>query len=218
MGRFTAYRSIVPKKDGYELIKYRPTMRPPRNVPYLVDNLWEWVRPESYPCRRTSVFASLTKELAFKSGPKGGMAFEIEFNGQPVIAQLKGFTDSKYHPECKSLKKLLINLLRKESNEWWPDWDLKKKSQVCQLWFPCLRRQEVEELFENVPLLQVIKKEVQTNVTYWNNVELVDIEDPRLPDHEGEIFFEARDGYRLLKTDESLMKELENKLGGLLKS
>lgn len=73
-------------------------------------------------------------------------------------------------------------------------------------------------MFENVPLLQVIKEEVLAKISYWNDVELVDIEDTRLPDHEGEIFFEARDGYRLLKTDESLMKELENKLGGLLKS
>lgn len=216
MAKFSAYRSIVPNKDGYELIKYRPTMRPPGNVPYLVDNLWEWVRPASYPCRRTSVFASPTKELAFKSGPPKGMAFEIEFYGQPVIAQLKGFTDSKYHPECKSLKKLLINLLRKESNEWWMDWNLQKKSQVCQLWFPCLRREEVEELFKTVPLLQAIKGEVQSKISYWNDVELVDIEDPKLPDLEGEIFFEARDGYRLLKKDESLMKEFENKLGGML--
>ena len=43
-------------------------------------------------------------------------------------------------------------------------------------------------MFENVPLLQVIKEEVLAKISYWNDVELVDIEDTRLPDHEGEIF------------------------------
>jgi hypothetical protein len=43
------------------------TRRPPSNVPYIVDNLWEWKRPEGYPNRRYSVFCSPSPEIARES-------------------------------------------------------------------------------------------------------------------------------------------------------
>lgn len=40
------------------------TRRTPGNVPYLVDNLWEYLRSENFPSRRHAVYASPTPELA----------------------------------------------------------------------------------------------------------------------------------------------------------
>jgi len=38
--------------------------RPPVSVPNLVDNLWEWARPEHFPSRRFAIFASPSPESA----------------------------------------------------------------------------------------------------------------------------------------------------------
>ena len=83
------FRSVLEKPDTTTKFRhYRTTMRPPKNIPYLVDNLWEWKRPKEYPCRRFSVFASPSEEIALKSGKAGGTVFRVEFNGKYRICQV----------------------------------------------------------------------------------------------------------------------------------
>jgi len=208
MGRLKLYRSVIPKESGKQQFhEYRPTMRPPGNVPYIVDNLWEWKRPEDFPCRRFCAYASPNPDLAMNSGPRRGQVFEIEFMGEYKIAQLIGYPDSKYHPECggksgdrqkySTLKKEMIRLLNKAADKWWPDLDRKEKLQAGQLWIPCLRKEEVAHLFENVPVLELIRDEVASRIKYWNDVVLLDPGKNSLPDKEGEIFFQAKGGYYL---------------------
>ena len=103
--RFKIYRAVEPELEKTpQFKKYHNTMRPPRNVPYLVDNLWEWKRPKNYPNRRFSAYASPTAQLALQAA-EGGTAYTIEFNGIYKLCQVKGYKDSRNHPDCKKLKK-----------------------------------------------------------------------------------------------------------------
>ncbi len=196
----TIYRSIkVEHGQCKREYPYRDTMRPPENIPYIVDNLWEWKRPEKYPNRRFSAYGSPSHALAFESGPENGTVFKVEFPGEYKIAQLSHYADSKFHPECRTLKKNLINLLKQETGEWWINWDLALKQQIAPLWMPCLKKNEVESLFKE-PLLQNIKDKIAPLITYWNDVILIDVNDVERRDEDGEIFFEAKGGYRLVET------------------
>ena len=66
-----------------------PTRRQPGNVPYLVDNLWAWTRPEGYPDRRQSAYASPTPEQAKASAlEKDPTAYRVAFQGDYTLAQL----------------------------------------------------------------------------------------------------------------------------------
>ncbi|MFZ5564386.1 MAG: hypothetical protein ACOZBW_10055 [Thermodesulfobacteriota bacterium] len=196
MPKLTLYRAITPRDGEYILNHpYKTTQRPPTNVPYVVDNLWEWQRPEEMPCRRLAAYASPTPESALDSvsGP-GKKAFRIEFTGACKLAQLKKYADSKEHPECSSLKKLLISAMERD----WPGLPLDQKQSAGQLWMPCLSKSEVNTLFETDQRLLTIKDKMIAAIQYWQGVELLTLESERLPDPGGEIFFEALDGYRLV--------------------
>lgn len=193
------YRSIAAKNGTFKMnYKFRPTMRGPGNVPYIIDNLWEWLRPEDYPNRRFAAYASPSQELALKSGPEEGTVFYVEFPGAYKLAQLTKYSDSKFHPDCKGVKKKIISLLTEEVKDWWLNWDVTRKTRMGQLWIPCLTKEEVETIFNEEPILKNIKDKVASMITYWKDVELIDPETGKLENPEGEIFFEARDGYRLI--------------------
>ncbi|MFW5781644.1 MAG: hypothetical protein ACOCXD_03680, partial [Bacteroidota bacterium] len=66
----------------------------------------------------------------------------------------------------------------------------------------CLKKSEVNYLFENIPALQLIRDEVASNIRYWDDVRLFGPSENSLPDGNGEIFFEAKDGYWLKPLDE----------------
>ncbi|MFQ5443368.1 MAG: hypothetical protein ACE5EK_02005 [Nitrospinales bacterium] len=194
------YRSIDSEKKSDALYEYKSTMRPPGNVPYVVDNLWEWKRPEEYPNRRFSVFASPSQELANKStSTEGYKAFRVELNGDFKLAQLKeNYCDSKYHPETKILKRNLIALVSEISGERWIDLDLKKKQEIGQLWIPCLRKKEISYLFDSIPLLKKIREQLYNKINYWNDVKTLSTDNDFPMNETGELFFEPFDGYRLL--------------------
>lgn len=102
------YRAIKPDKFSSSLIAYKKTRRPPGNVSYVVDNLWEWVRPEGYPNRRYAGFASPTPELTCKAAGPDSRAYRVEFAGRYSLCQVKGYEDAKDHPEVKTLRRLLL--------------------------------------------------------------------------------------------------------------
>ena len=66
----------------------RNSVRLPVNVPYVVDNLWEHLRPGSMPSRRHSVYASPTPQQALASGTKGTLVVgELRFSGTVKLVQ-----------------------------------------------------------------------------------------------------------------------------------
>ena len=192
------FRAVSANTDIKHPQAYRYTMRPPGNVPYVVDNLWEWKRPDHYPNRRYSAFASPKKEKALTSAGENSIAYRVSLLGNYKLCQLignKDFTnneDSKFHPDCINLRKLLLSKL----DQPWIDNDLHAKSDVGRLWIPCLRKEEVDTLFEKLDMLRKIRQEIFDSITYWDDVVLISQEEP-IPDKTGEIFFEAFDGYRL---------------------
>jgi hypothetical protein len=192
------FRAVKAKTDIKRPQSYLHTMRPPGNVPYIVDNLWEWKRPVQYPNRRYSAFASPTQELALLSAGKDAIAYKVNFLGNYKLCQLmknKDFNrneDSKHHPDCTKLRRLLLNRLSPQ----WVDKELHAKSDIGRLWIPCLRKGEVDALFETIEALKNIRQEIFDAITYWDDVALISQQES-IPDNEGEVFFEAFDGYYL---------------------
>jgi hypothetical protein len=195
------YRAHEGKEpDTFEEARDRPTRRPPSNVSYVVDNLWEWTRPECYPDRRSSKFASPNYEQALRSRglPVGQVqsVFRLEFVGDPVVAQLSvrdeegGLVrDAKSHPDCKKLRKLLIKKLDGGRDRFfWPSQPMEDKHPASQLFQPCLTAEEVDHLFDIVEELQPHKEEIRRRITYWDDLEL--IEPDSLYNQAGEILFQ----------------------------
>lgn len=192
------FRAVGTNTDIKKHQIYRHTMRPPGNIPYVVDNLWEWKRPDHYPNRRYSAFASPTKELALSSTGENKIAYRVSLLGNYKLCQLignkdfKNNEDSKYHKDCSKIRGLLFSKLGQP----WFDSDLYVKSDIGRLWMPCLRKDEVDTLFEKTDVLRRIRQEIYDAITYWDDVVLIRKGEP-IPDKKGEIFFEAVDGYLL---------------------
>lgn len=177
--------------------KKSSTMRPPGNVPYVVDNLWEWKRPEGYPCRRHAIFASPTPELALESARHKGRVFRVEPRGKVLLAQIKE-KDAKWHHDCQNLKNMLRSKLMKAG---WMELPLEGKRDIAPLWAPCLSREEVDLLFRLAPLRD-IHDEIWGSITFWDNAILFNLGDD-MPFAEGEIFLEA---------DEWVLQPLEEEM------
>lgn len=65
-----------------------------------------------------------------------------------------------------------------------------EKEKAGRLWLPCLKKEEIEQLFRSDPLAK-IKDEIWRKITYWDDVQLVPPDSESLPHPEGEVFFEA---------------------------
>lgn len=92
-------------------LRRHATMRIPSNVPYVVDNLWESLRPKNMPSRRHAIYASPTPELALQntSAPLADgdeyVACRVVVEPQKIrIAQLQ-VTDARYHSEIRLISK-----------------------------------------------------------------------------------------------------------------
>jgi len=179
------YRCESKGREG-RVFKKRGSRRPPGNVPYVVDNLWEWKRPEGFPNRRHSLFASPKPELARKYSQYGdnGVIYAVEPLGECLLAQIKE-EDARCHDDCRKLPRTLIRLL----GEGWADKPVEEKNSIAAIWVPCLTKQEVEGLFETEPLAS-IRQEIWDSITFWETTEVLTSLEP-LPFEKGEIFLEA---------------------------
>jgi hypothetical protein len=187
------FRSVL-LTNGVEpdkLLRPDPVPRPPVSVPNVVDNLWEWARPERLPSRRFAVFGSPSPELAAEHGPEGGEVYAVEFNGHVKICQVRGYRNSKHHPECVKLPILLYERLGGD----FLAAAMEQKGDAGRLWLPCLTKADVERVLEESSELRGARDELLSEVRYWDDVVLVDDSGPCDP--EDELFFDAPDGYYL---------------------
>jgi len=162
------------------------------NVPNVVDNLWEWLRPAEFPNRRSSVFAAPTEELARREGPENGVVCRVDLPGDYNMCQLRGYSNSKKHPDCVALPILMYDRLGDD----WINEALPRKLQAGQLWLPCVTKEEVECLFSEVEVLRNLRGEIAEKVRYWSDVVRVDSRHPCV-DAEGEVFFTTAAGFYL---------------------
>ena len=189
------YRVARNTGDG----SYAPatTSRAPGNVPYYVDNIWEWLRPDGAPSRRRAAFASPTPELA-AAGAQGNVtdAWRVELvDGQPAYQIARGDDpqDAKHHADIARLKRLIIGELRRCA---WFDLPLSDRKPELDLFVPCVSQADMREIVEASTRLNA---EILTAAcTFWSDVEKFD---PRQgpPHPTGEIFFEG--AYRLVRIE-----------------
>jgi hypothetical protein len=165
------------------------TWRPPGSVPYVVDNLWEWARPEGYPTRRTAAFASPTSKEA--GACHGEFVYCLTLQTGTLVAQLERFVDSKLHPDVKGLPGFIRDALG-------PDWFSKKlasKGEEASLFCPCLHKDEIESIILESTLIP--RPELFAKIGYWSDVRLIALGEEPLATS-GEIFFTVpAEGYTL---------------------
>lgn len=161
------------------------TRRAPGNVPYVVDNLWEWKRPEGFPNRRYSVFASPSGELAKGSAQYAEHLYRVEIQGDCRISQIEE-QDAREHQDCDKLKTRLRSFLYERG---WMEEPLENKLAIAALWAPCLEKEEVESIFSVEPLGE-IRDALWGAITIWDGTRIVD-PSKELPFPKGEVFFEA---------------------------
>ena len=183
---FVIYRFDVLGAEKNNPFTPRPTRRAPSNVPYLVDNLWEWRRPAHFPNRRHSVYASPSAAQARESGVASqGAVFRVEIDDpQAKIAQLS-IKDAKHLDEISRLMKLLPSCLGPA----WPTLPLAEKTALAPLLAPCLSAEEVESLFAH-PSLLASRDKIWEAIRFWDEAQLIP-RDGELAHPEGELFFEA---------------------------
>jgi hypothetical protein len=164
------------------------TRRPPGNVPYVIDNLWEWQRPDDMPSRRYSVYASPRPEIARQMGSaiKGQLYRVIVADAK--MAQIPQI-DAKHHPDVQGSGNLAKLLLEKLGQSWL-EAHADQKATIARLWAPCLSKDELEETFALEPLA-TIRQSMGEAVTFWKSARMV-VAGCELPYPEGEVFFEAK--------------------------
>lgn len=183
------YRSLSESSYSNDLKRHKTTKRAPSNVPYVVDNIWEWLRPDSMPTRRLTVCASSFKELALKYATSNDLLCSIRFAGQANVVQVTNYQDAKLHPDVKKLPRIITKHLGQN----WLDSDLCNKQAHGQLFIPLLSSEEVSSILSTSDLSD-LKEQLTNTSTFWQDVNHVE-GDYQLTD--GELFFYADDGYFL---------------------
>lgn len=173
------------------------TLRAPSNVPYLVDNLWEFLRPEHMPSRRHAAYASPTPELALANASSVAGAdrsaydaFEVKIQGKAKVAHL-AVTDARYHNDIRQLPKAILDVLGKEFSAL----PLADRMAVGPLFMPYMRKADLLELAKgDARIQQCLDKAAQVS-TFWSSAKVL----PN-PASAGELFFELDEGasYQLL--------------------
>lgn len=183
------YRAISKENVPSNGTAYRhvSTLRAPSNVPYLVDNLWEALRPDSMPSRRHAVYASPTAALALSNASSvvGGAnnayrVFEVRIEGCAKVAHLD-VTDARYHDDIRQLPRAIVNTLGKEFS----CLPLAERAQVAPLFMPYMTKEDLQRLASQSALVQKCLEEAMRQSTFWPSASPT----PK-PNSPGELFFE----------------------------
>lgn len=150
-----------------EAQRRHPGRRLPSNIPYMVDNLWEFTRPAERPSRRHAVYASPSLELALTYAVAGGaarsayVACEIKFQKSPTYIQLP-VEDAKLHPDVLMLQQFVNRKLGS-----WSALALDRKIELAPFFLPGIVRSELLEAMDASGLLAEIVNEAAARVTFW---------------------------------------------------
>lgn len=182
------YRAVP--KEGFEedkIYKAQITRRTPSNVPYLVDNIWEFLRPANYPSRRFAAYASPTKELALENASSVGhnkddyFVLEVIFNQNDVKLAHIAISDARYHADISKIMRHVIFHLGKDFS----NMSLNEKARHAALFIPSVSKEELENYFKSSEHGIQLAHELRKLSTFWKEAALV----PQ--SHNGELFFEV---------------------------
>lgn len=180
-GRFEE-GEVIGRKEGRRL---------PGNVPYFVDNLWEFTRPDHLPSRRHALYARPTPELALQNASAaasdGYVACRIVFREPPLLYQLP-VQDARLHED--------IGVLQKYVNRMLVDWSgatLPERQALSTLFLPGTANDELASAMAENDFLREIVDTARGLITFWNSNQVALTSD-------GELFFELINGntYTLL--------------------
>ena len=179
------YRAIPESDFKADKVYTRyPQSRLPGNVPYVVDNLWEFFRDDDKPSRRFAVYASPTAELAMSNASAYTtgkyIPCELEFKNSPKAMQLS-VTDARYHADIKKIQNKLHSYLYNFSFE--------EKENIALLFMPGMTKVELSDKMKNNLTLSNLVEKLKDDVTIWQDVANVN----------GEMFFEldSNNSYQL---------------------
>lgn len=184
----TIFRGDDNAEPGEEKEPRPASRRVPKNVPYLVDNLWAWARPDGYADRRSAAYGYQDSEQAKQHGD----VYRVRFLGEYTICQLQGCTDAKYHPDIPRIKKKMRDLFGGYD---WSNQPMAEKVTAGRLYMPALTDAEVQQVLEKAGLSQKDRASLRKGIKFWKDVEVVTGDE--FPNTAGEIFFEYPDGYVL---------------------
>ncbi len=187
----TLFRAIAASKLSASAkgLTRQTTIRVPSNVPYVVDNLWESLRPESMPSRRHAIYASPTPELALQnaSAPldEGDhyLACRVLVKPEHIrVAQLQ-VSDARHHSDIKLISKYISRIGAQLANL-----TMEEKHQISPFFMPGLSSTEMTVLLSSNGLIADLFKQIQENSTFWSSASASISEAS-----DGELFFELVD-------------------------
>jgi hypothetical protein len=194
-------------KDGFNPTKVYttpPTCRTPSNVPYLVDNVWEWLRPVTAPSRRFAAYASPTPELALANASAVGanpalyQVCEVVFcGGAPLVAHLS-VTDARLHEDISRIVRFVAKGLGPEFS----NMPIEVKAAHAALYLPAVAREELDTYFARDDLSIALAEDLRAISTFWSDT----TNTPR--PHDGELFFTLPPGvsYQLTPVSTPLVR------------
>jgi hypothetical protein len=183
---------LAKSAEGY---RRQSTLRIPSNVPFVVDNLWEWLRPDSMPSRRHAIYASATPELALENASATladgdyYVACRVIVDPNEIrVAQLH-MSDARHHEDVRMISRWISS----HSQEF-TEIQLAERQALALLFSPALRQHELEELRQQSPLIQQLCAYVQEQSTFWPTA----FTEPN--GTSGELFFELQ-GFAFYRLD-----------------
>lgn len=184
------YRA-VPKASFVPNTVYseQKTKRVPSNVPYIIDNIWELLRPEEFPSRRFSAYASPTPELALNNASAIGnikdayVVCEVVFSGPIKLAHLS-IVDARHHPDISILMRHVMKRLGVDFS----NMSLADKITHAALFMPAISKQELSDYFNESEERKMFLWELKRLSSFW-----FDAQREAQP-HNGELFFEVSNG------------------------
>lgn len=189
-------------KEKYIVELYpEKTARVPSNIPYVVDNIWEYLRPNEMPSRRHATYASPRKELALKYANDNSTLCGVMASVTTIAAQITNYDDARLHPDVKLIPKIIFKHLGQE----WIDSNIELKTIAGKLFIPALKQSETAEIINagGDALISMID-EIKEKSTFWQDCHLFDAADLTSPDNKlttGEVFFHSPDGYYLIEQE-----------------
>lgn len=185
------YRAVP--KDGFDAEKRyaaSTTRRTPSNVPYLVDNIWEWLRPSHAPSRRHAAYASPTPELALANASAVGpdpslyVVCEISVIGAGLILAHLQVPDARVHADISRIVRLVANAQGPN----FADMPIGLKALHAPLYMPAVAEAELDEYLTRSAERHELASELSRVSTFWQDASY----DPQ--PHNGELFFQLRAG------------------------
>ena len=162
--------------------------RLPKNLPFAVDNIWEWRRPPTCPSRRSAAFGSPRPELAAAAGPSDGQVCRVLVRPPFQVSQVIGAPDARTHPDVGRIVAIVERIRYQRP-------DLARALSV-----PLAEPKDVDAILHDLP--ESVSVELSTDVLIWHQTRCIDPAGLRVEaadlDRTGEIMFLAPLGYRLV--------------------